>query len=186
MHIAGYNPLVVTECKNGESYYFEMIQRCWGWASWARAWKQYKFDIDENYKEVLRRSKYFSNKLTKLRWEDILEKMQRHEIDTWDYQWAYKILEMGGFCINPCVSLIQNIGMNSGVHYAGVNSFSDGTPAFRMDFPLVHPVRVDFNRTIIRTLQRMDRIGIKELFFKKIKIVTKKIGIYDSLKKVQS
>ena len=32
------------------SYYFAKIPHCWGWATWADRWKQFKFDLSD-YKE---------------------------------------------------------------------------------------------------------------------------------------
>ncbi len=177
MHIAGDNPLQSSKLKHHESYYFEKNQHCWGWANWARCWKYYDFDIDDNYKNVLETNNYFKNKRTKKQWTELLEIMREHKWDTWDVQWAYKIIEMDGLCINPRDNLVQNIGMNSGIHFSNTeNSESDGRPAIPMKFPLVHPKKIDFNWKQIKKLQNMDKDDILLVQF--IKKILKKLGIF--------
>lgn len=182
MHIAGDNPVQYSTLPHHESYYFEKIQHCWGWANWANRWKYYDFNINDNYKNVLENNNYFKNPRTKAQWSNILEKMRNHSIDTWDIQWSYKILEMDGLCINPCNNLIQNIGMNSGVHFEGNDSDSDGRPAIPMKFPLVHPKKLDFNYKQIKRLQDLGKDDPKIIIF--IKTILKKLGIFYKLKKL--
>lgn len=182
MHIAGDNPVQWSKLKHHESYYFEPIQHCWGWANWANRWKNYDFDINDNYKNVLNTNVYFKNPRTKEQWSNLLEQMREHRIDTWDVQWSYKILEMGGLCINPRNNLIQNIGMNSGVHFEGNDSDADGRPAIPMNFPLVHPKKLDFNYREIKKLQNLGKDDPKVIIF--IKTILKKLGIFYKLKKL--
>lgn len=157
MHIAGYNPLYKSKCHANESYYFAKIQHCWGWASWARAWKHYDFDINDNYKYVLDTNSLFRDSTVRKEWEQILDRMRMHEIDTWDYQWSYKILEMDGLCINPCRTLVQNVGMNSGVHYSNSGKNSDDAPALSIDFPLNHPALLDFDYGLLKKINAISR-----------------------------
>ena len=182
MHIAGDNPVQYSKLKHHESYYFEKIQHCWGWANWANRWKNYDFNINDNYKNVLENNNYFKNPRTKEQWTNLLEQMRTHRIDTWDIQWSYKILEMDGLCINPCNNLIQNIGMNSGVHFEGNDSESDGRPAIPMKFPMVHPKKLDFNYTQIKRLQNLGKDD--PIIIQIIKKILKKLGIFYKLKKL--
>lgn len=182
MHIAGDNPLQSSKLPHNESYYFEKIQHCWGWANWARSWKYFEIEIDDNYKKVLATDKYFKDKRTRGQWTEILEDMRNHQIDSWAYLWSYKVLEMGGLCINPKDNLVQNIGMDSGIHFTGTKNESDGRPAIPMQFPLVHPKKIDFNWNQIRKLQK---IGKDEfILIQYIKKLLKKLGIFYFLKKI--
>lgn len=111
MHIAGFNPLGISDCQ-GASYYFAQIQHCWGWASWRRAWNEYCFQI-KNYQEIDYKNS-FKRKYIANYWCEIFRKMQNLEIDTWDYQWTYAIIKNKGLCINPAKNLVSNIGFSQG------------------------------------------------------------------------
>lgn len=184
MHIAGDNPLQKYKCKNNASYYFEKIERCWGWATWARAWKTFSYQIDDNYKRVLKENSLFKFKNEKERWIKILEDMRTPGIDIWDYQWTYKILEMDGLCINPSVNLVQNIGMNSGTHYLGNNDVSDGRPSFTLTFPLKHPKKLDFDYRAMKKIYGSHKKFSFRLILTPIKYVLKFFHLWEPLKKV--
>ena len=109
-HIAGNNPLTYTNIPY--SYYFARIQHCWGWASWRRAWEKFKFNIDDLNSFILQKKidKIFNRNADKNYWVNIFKRMEKHEVDTWDYQWTYTIFNYDGICINPSKNLVSNIG----------------------------------------------------------------------------
>lgn len=182
MHIAGDNPLQTSKLKNNESYYFEKIQHCWGWANWARSWKYFNLEVGDEYKELIKTNNYFKNKRVREDWINIFEGLKAHKIDSWAYVWSYKVLQNNGLCINPRNNLVQNIGMDSGIHFTGTNNESDGRPAIPMEFPLVHPKKIDFNYKQIRKLQQ---IGKDEfIIIRIIKYILKKMGIFYLLKRL--
>jgi hypothetical protein len=188
-HISGDNPLQKCKCKNNASYYFAKLMHCWGWASWSRAFKKYCFDIDNNYQQVLETNTFFKKSDIKKQWKKILDDMLFHKIDTWDYQWSYKILELNAFCINPKVNLVQNIGMNSGAHYESSNSDSEGRQSFEMCFPLIHPKKIIFDMKKVYKIQTLGRNSLKDFIYRlrnllllPLKLLLKKIGLFDILK----
>lgn len=182
MHIAGDNPVQYSKLPNHESYYFEPIQHCWGWASWARSWKHFTFELDDSYRIVLETNEYFKNKRTKEQWTNILNRLLSHEIEWWDCKRSLQILKLNGLCINPRNNLVQNIGMNSGVHFEGNDSKAEGRPAIPMEFPLVHPRKLKFNYTQIKKLQNLGKDDPKIIQY--IKKILKKLGIFYKLKKL--
>lgn len=163
MHIAGHNPLDTCDC-DGSSYYFANVQHCWGWASWRRAWIQYSFDIhpSSRLKSV---NKYFLNRYVFKYWKRIFDSMQRHEINTWDYQWTYCILMNNGICINPAKNLVSNIGFASGAHYS--NPEMPTAPRYELD-SLVHPLSVELDQKYIKQINEKE-YGILYSFFANIK-----------------
>lgn len=182
MHIAGDNPVQYSNLPHNESYYFEKIQHCWGWASWARSWKYFTFELDESYKRVLETNDYFKDKRTREQWTNILNRLLNHEIEWWDCKRSLQILKMNGLCINPRNNLVQNIGMNSGVHFEGNDDKAEGRPAIPMKFPLVHPKKIDFNYKQIKELQKLGLDDPKIIIF--VKNILKKLGIFYKLKKL--
>jgi hypothetical protein len=106
MHISGNQ--FIENYKSKYSYYFAKIQHCWGWASWADRWQYYGTDLKDYSEENLK--KFSKNKNVQNYWGSILKRMQNNEIDSWAYQWTFKIVEKEGLCINPSVNLVSNIG----------------------------------------------------------------------------
>lgn len=115
MHINGCNFQEGRERGDG-SYYFSAFPHVWGWAGWRRSWKHYDFNLsDLNYFYNLKKiNRYFPEKNIQNKWLEIFFRMNRKQIDTWDYQWNYAIWNAGGKVITPNVNLISNIGFGAG------------------------------------------------------------------------
>jgi hypothetical protein len=106
-HISGWSP---HQGGFQASYHFDRYMYCWGWASWARAWKQFRFAYEE-IDEFLKRGQL--NELFDTQTAEYLGGRlswpHRHS-ETWDIRWLYSILHRGGYCITPRVNLVHNIG----------------------------------------------------------------------------
>jgi hypothetical protein len=153
-HIAGYNPLTVINDSN--TYYFSRIQHCWGWASWRRAWNQYSYDIDGLDKFVAQRKikNIFKRACDRKYWLDIFREMERHEIDTWDYQWAYSIFKNNGICINPTRNMVKNIGFGAdATHTMFKSAFHDEQEKFEIE-SIIHPGEIVLDPGIIDDINR--------------------------------
>ncbi len=171
-NIGGYNSINVKSLK--ESYYFTNIPICWGWATWADRWKQYKFDLtdyDENYiKSNIKNITYQSY------WLNILKTMQEGKIDTWDYQWVFTILKNNGLCISPKMNLICNIG-NLGVHYDGSNNPLLNTKTYNFD-NIIHPKEIKLSKRILSDLYKI-QYKLKDRFlYNKIMVCNKRTKIF--------
>ncbi len=134
MHIGG------TNFQNGkvwgeEAYYFSKIAHVWGWASWRRAWQHYDFEVKSFYLFV-REDKiynYYTNKNIALLCLENFKKVYHQQIDTWDYQWTFCILNQGGVMVIPNVNLVSNLGFRAdATHTTDDHVFANG-PANRMD-----------------------------------------------------
>jgi len=135
------------------SYYFSNLSLVWGWASWRRAWKDYDVELkkyinNDNYNSFLT---IFNNKFLAQDWNDIINKLHKNQIDTWDYQWAITNMFNNGLSIMPNVNLISNIGFGAGAtHTFNGNSF-ENLPFGSLDSVIKHPTvylpskEADFN-----------------------------------------
>jgi hypothetical protein len=146
MHIGGTN--FQRGNKRGEaSYYFSAMVHVWGWATWKRAWSKYDFDISD-VEEFIKKdkiSKYFSDAVIHSYWSDIFRKMNRHEIDTWDYQWHYSVWNNGGMAIIPQVNLISNIGFGAdATHTQSANEWAN-QPVHALN-EIMHPHAIEQNK----------------------------------------
>lgn len=115
MHINGCN-FQQGVVRGDGSYYFSAFPHVWGWAGWRRAWQRYDFHLGElNYFYWSGKIKqYFPEENIQNKWHEIFFRMNRKQIDTWDYQWNYSIWNWGGKVITPNVNLISNIGFGEG------------------------------------------------------------------------
>ena len=140
MHIGGSN--FQQGKKRGDAdYYFSAEVHVWGWASWRRAWENYDFDMKELDAFVAQRklANYYTDRTVINYWLGIFERMQKHEIDTWDYQWRYSIWNAGGIAIIPNTNLVSNIGFGADATHTFVSGPYDNMPTQPVGEKLVHP-----------------------------------------------
>lgn len=96
---------------------------CWGWASWARAWKKMDMSMTNwpNYNKRKMLSHYGLIKtLFQIHyWTNDYKAIKLGTCCSWATRWNFSVLYNEGLCINPQVNLSLNIGTDSGVHYKG-------------------------------------------------------------------
>lgn len=114
MHISGDN-YQYGRRRAAASYYFSKYTHTWGWATWRRAWKHYDFTL-------------------------IPEADRLH---VWDAQWLFSVQKAGGLAALPNANLVSNIGAGpQATHSHAVERFLF-LPAQDIEFPLVHPNRIE-------------------------------------------
>lgn len=154
MHIGGCN--FQDGIKRGiGSYYFSIYSHIWGWASWRRAWKHYDVKITSWRKTIHEDFLYtlFNDKKTVRYWKMILDKVQKGEIDTWDYQWTYSVWSNNGLSILPQNNLISNIGFSEeATHVKDTHSKLSKMQTFEIR-SMIHPEKVsrDYNADMYTT-----------------------------------
>lgn len=92
-----------------ESYHFSAYPGMWGWATWANRWCPFDVTLESFSEDPIKKidSKYI---ISKQYWSNIFYKTKLGKIDTWDYQWIFKIWANQGICITPNLNMISNIG----------------------------------------------------------------------------
>ena len=117
MQIAAQNHSKRLDVSN--TYTFSNREDCWGWATWARAWKLMDFSMSElpklNSHFFIKRLGLFEG-LMQMR---ALKNGYNHieTFSSWAYRWYLSILVNDGLVIKPCVNLAINIGTDGGAHY---------------------------------------------------------------------
>ena len=133
-------------CIRGDtSYMFIRYPEICGWASWARAWQEFNYELD--LRLMLRRVhpfRCFSFIEALIRvmlwhraWRSDMKKNGR--LTFWDYQWSLAIFADRGLCVQCTANMISNIGFGSGSHCPDSNHPMSALPYEQMSFPLVHP-----------------------------------------------
>ncbi len=150
MHIGGNNFLRPNPSVHDESsYYFSQIPHIWGFATWARAWKQY--DVSLSLWPQADAESWLANVFTdpavQDRWTYRFRQYYAGTIESWDGQWAFACFINNGLCINPRVNLVSNIGFGS--HALSTknpeNKFAN-LPTYPLPFPYLHPNMIIPNR----------------------------------------
>lgn len=115
MHIGAY--MYKLADKNLKQTFFFRVATSWGWATWARAWKDFEPDVDELLKQFDKKKiDRFSIEGTMNFWKQ-LEGFKAGKNDSWAIRWYASIFLKGGLTLNPSTSLVHNIGNDgSGVH----------------------------------------------------------------------
>lgn len=132
---------------NSEDYCFCQSGHTWGWATWARVWKNY--DLFENVKEEYLTDSFLcsisaNKKIAKNRKHRFLKIKENGEKNNWDVMFSYYLTTRGYLCIVPRAHLTSNIGA-FGLHYKGTTealfrSIDDSFVAVR------HPKEVVWNK----------------------------------------
>jgi Glycosyl transferase family 2 len=115
MHIGAYM-FELGDKKLPETFFYS-IATSWGWATWARAWKDFEPDIDKLIKQFDKpKINHFSIDGTMNFWKQMLE-FKTGKNNSWAIRWYASIFLKGGLTLNPTRSLVHNIGHDgTGVH----------------------------------------------------------------------
>lgn len=144
MQIGGNNLLAREQRDEDYSYTFSNHNYIWGWATWRRAWKLYRYNMD-NYEVVINKhyhDTYFKSFHERRYFRYVFDKI-RADIDqasTWDYQWQYSRMLEAGLSIVPSRNLVINIGTGTeATHTSETHESISNLKLEAIDFPLRHP-----------------------------------------------
>ncbi|MFC0516646.1 glycosyltransferase family A protein [Mucilaginibacter angelicae] len=115
MHIGAY--MYNLNDKTLPETFFYRAATSWGWATWARAWKNFEPDVDKliDQFDTLKIAR-FSIEGKMNFWKQI-EQFKAGKNNSWAIRWYASIFLKNGLTLNPSQSLIQNIGHDgTGVH----------------------------------------------------------------------
>lgn len=133
------NNFLVKEKINDYSYYLSKHPYIWGWATWARTWKNY--DVDRRFTnkaitELLNRN--FTSSHLKRHWKFRNHLLNKGFVNTWDLQLCFTVWLQNTYCITPSVNLVSNIGFGKeAVHCTDKNNQAAFLPIFSI-LPLKH------------------------------------------------
>lgn len=130
-------------------YFFSMMGGNWGWASWSRAWKRYRMDIEadrtrENWSIIA--SNLNSPKLANSVKAHLNQSGSNMDSSAWDYQWLFIRMLEGGKSIVPAKNLIANIGFGEdSTHTSDEAHPLANLPTHPMARPLRDPASLEVN-----------------------------------------
>lgn len=140
MTISGNN--YVPELSFEADYYFTRYPHCWGWATWARAWKHFDKDMKSwpTFKSRNGLSGILENRSAIRYWSTVFDKTQTGEINSWAYRWVLSSWVRNGLSINPRVNLVSNIGFGeNAAHTKTSYKTVTALPTHALPTPLKNP-----------------------------------------------
>ncbi len=124
---------------DGFSYHFSKYSICWGWATWARAWKCYDSKLEAL--DAVYQSRFLQGHLGGIRqyayWKYILNKVRTGRINSWAYRWMFSCWINNGLSIIPKNNMISNIGVGDDATHTKDAKKYLGMRASGIEFPLV-------------------------------------------------
>jgi hypothetical protein len=172
-HIGGnsYNPYPLQN-----EYYFSVYPHVWGWATWRRAWKNYRFTIDDIDQQLLFRNieQLFLTEAEKSYWKKTFIKyLHMKDQSVWDYQWTFRMWYNKRLAILPKVNLINNIGFEvNATHTTDKDSWLANLTANEIEIPK--------EKLPVKQNKKADLFTSKKIFFVKAAIPQ----MVDDMKKV--
>lgn len=157
MQVCGTN-LVKDNHSPNASYRFSRHVVCWGWATWARAWKSNDLEMtlaDDKIHSVLKRN--LNNDIAVSHWKWLISRVRKRELDAWDYPWQLSVWRDEGISILPNFNLVSNKGFGEdATHTKNPDAKLANINTENMSFPLVHPKDLSFD-------ERMDAKFVHEI-----------------------
>lgn len=125
MHVSGY--MYPVRAALPESFFYREAT-CWGWATWARAWRHFEPDGGKIRDAVLARGAARAFNAGGQDFLHMLELQMAGRIDSWAIRWYGSLWLKGGLALHPAKSLVRNTGFDgSGVH-SGISALWDVVP----------------------------------------------------------
>ncbi|UKT63316.1 glycosyltransferase [Pedobacter mucosus] len=119
MHIGAYMYPLDTE--NLPETFFYRAATSWGWATWARAWKNFEPDIDTLLKQFDKQKRSAFSIQNSMNFWKQMQEFKKGKNNSWAIRWYASVFLKGGLTLNPSQSLVNNIGHDgTGVH-SGIN-----------------------------------------------------------------
>jgi hypothetical protein len=114
MHVAGY--MYPVSAALPETFFYRE-GTCFGWATWARAWRHFEPDGARIRRAVLERGERERFNAGAMDFLKMLERQIAGEIDSWAIRWYGTLWLHGGLALHPGRSLVRNTGFDgTGVH----------------------------------------------------------------------
>ncbi|NBB22939.1 nucleotide-diphospho-sugar transferase [Runella sp. CRIBMP] len=164
-------------------YYFSVFPSSNGWATWKRSWQCFDYYIIDWVK--LEKKDFlkflFEDKEHQQWWKQKLDWIHRHKPnDMWDFQFHFLCMARRQLAVMPKANLVKNIGYGpDATHSQDPNNYFANMPTYELNFPLIHPERIERNYEADVFIQDM-LFGRAEVVsnFKKMKRLIKRIIKY--------
>jgi hypothetical protein len=123
-----------------EDYFFSRSTYIWGWATWQRAWHEFRNSPQVetwSEKEITELKSTFASKF---QMKEFIELMRiAHSLNTWDVSLAVWVRQASKLTIVPRLNLIENIGFGEGATHTKFEAFDAQVPKSDFETEISHP-----------------------------------------------
>jgi len=180
MHISGYMYPINNEGLN--DVFFIKPTSCWGWATWKRAWKFFKKDVDFYLKVFTKKIIKDFNLNNSYDYFSQIVDNKKGKIDTWAIFWYASVYLRGGLSLHPKESFVKNIGFDGTGAYCGKSDVFN--VELKSDFDIKFTTKIEEDLEARKRLEEFFR-KIRPPFYKRISIkILKSIGLYEVAKQI--
>jgi hypothetical protein len=167
--------------------FFLPLTTTWGWATWARAWQSFNWEVPGALKSLqnprLRRRFDLDGSYP---YAAMLEQRLAGQNDSWGILWWWAVFCAGGVVLHPHRSLVQNTGFDgSGIHCVTSTRFEVADLAFDTPSTLRFPDKVQVNRRELMTIERFLRTDRQNLLSQGRSYLRRTFGWLVSIRNVQ-
>lgn len=151
------------------SYHYSYDFKCWGWATWARAWKYMDMRMTlwptVSYLKVIKTFGFMKGIVQNYYWSTTYKHIETST--SWATRFAFSVFANDGLNIIPCDNLAINIGMDGGTHYdeSDAKLYSNNFIG-SLNFPLVFNDSLKENVRLMRLEEKhffnLRMIGLKK------------------------
>lgn len=163
MEVSGY---LWPEKKELPETFFMIAAPCWGWATWARAWK--KFNPNINYLMSELRSKNFIRKFNFDGGHNFFNHIRANadgNMKTWAIRWYASVFLNHGLCLFPKKSLTHNIGNDgSGTHDDPIKVFDTEVSKEKINVERIPLEESAFARNLYRKFLKTTESPFRDRF----------------------
>lgn len=110
MSITAWTHACVTPCDSAGQPYFDGRAECWGWATWARAWRGM---LNQNAMQLIEACLAQRIDIYKYGADLPQQALSEQNKNIWAVRWLYWHILHGGLCLRPPSSLVANIGFDA-------------------------------------------------------------------------
>jgi hypothetical protein len=108
--IAGTNYLPQRASEAAADYLFSRYYAIWGWAAWARSWRDYHFTMPSWPALRDQVAALYDDPGLAAYVSEMFDLVHAGAVDTWDVQWFYTCLTTNRLSVVPRANLVSNIG----------------------------------------------------------------------------
>ena len=125
------------------SYFFSPDVRIWGWATWSRVWKDFSQNGLNHHWSMDEARQAVSRIQSSARRQSLIREADNvHRLNSWALPFVLHAQREDYLSIVPRENLVTNIGFGADSTHTKFESFTAEVPTKSIDFPLVHPGRI--------------------------------------------
>jgi hypothetical protein len=138
-----------------KDYFFSHSAYIWGWATWARTWKEFRASPQveswsKQETEYIKRT--FASKIQMKEFFGLMSIADT--LNTWDISLAVWVRQKEKLTIVPRINLIENIGFGADATHTKFEAFDVQIPAMNFLRPIKHPFEVELSSKLERRMWR--------------------------------